>query len=394
MLKNIGTVLFLYISVVSVWGQTNEINRILQEIEQNNNEIKAYASWIESRKLALKTQNNLPDPQVGVYYLPWGEHQTGDYSEFQVTQSFEFPTVYSVRSKLIDKQYTQLELEYAEKRKSVLLPAKQYCLQLVYLQKKKEVEEKRVQQAQQVFNHISEMYNSEEVSLLDVNKAKISWIQEQFRVTELETKMQNVLLTLQQLNGGNEIMFSPSSYETEIEIDPVDSLWVEKQNRDPELRSLNQQEEVALQNYKLSKNKGLPNLTAGYNYQGVSGSNYSGIYGGLSIPLWSNRNKVKSAASAYQYSQSLNQVAAQSHYAEFQKQYNNYQVLKSKYTEYVSTLSDLNSESMLLEAYHLGQISYLEYFMELQFYRDAMDTMLKMEMEMHVLKASLLDYQL
>ena len=51
---------------------------------------------------------------------------------------------------------------------------------------------------------------------------------------------------------------------------------------DPELKILLDQEKVAKQQIKLSKNKSLPNLTAGYNYQGVSGSTYSGIYGGVS----------------------------------------------------------------------------------------------------------------
>jgi outer membrane protein TolC len=394
MYKNIGSVLCVYFCIGMGWTQTREISRILHEIEQNNKEIKAYSSWIESRKLALKSQNNLPDPQAGIYYLPWGEHQTGDYTEFQITQSFEFPTVYGARSKLIEQQQIELNWIYAERRKSVLLPAKQYCLQLVYLSKRKEIEQIRTQQAQQVFDHISQLFKNDEVGILEVNKAKISWIQEQFKVAEIENEQQNILLVLQNMNGGTEVVFQPSEYEMSLELAHLDSIWSQKKESDPELKKLDQQEQVALQKLKLSKNKRLPKLTAGYNYQGVSGSNYSGVYGGISIPLWSNRSKVKSAATEYQFQQSFSNAELLNGYTIFQKRYNDYQVLKSKFLEYESTLSGLSSEAMLLNAYHLGEISFMEYFIELRFYREAIDSMLEMEVELYELQAILLDYQL
>ncbi|MEQ9007794.1 MAG: hypothetical protein RLP12_07915 [Ekhidna sp.] len=92
-------------------AQSTSIESILREVEQNNQELKALSQYAESRALELKSGNNLPDPQLGAYYLPFGEHSTGDYSEFQVSQSFEFPTVYSTRRNLIDKQTDQLQLD-------------------------------------------------------------------------------------------------------------------------------------------------------------------------------------------------------------------------------------------------------------------------------------------
>ena len=62
----------------------------MQEIEKNNSELKAYSSLMESKVLERKSGNNLPDPEVGVYYLPFGNHIGGDYSEFQISQSIEF----------------------------------------------------------------------------------------------------------------------------------------------------------------------------------------------------------------------------------------------------------------------------------------------------------------
>ena len=115
------------------FAQSTQTDQVLQEIEQNNKELNAFQSLMESRKLDFKSRNNLPDPQVAAFYLPFGEHNTGDYSEFQVSQSFEFPTVYAARSKWIDKQTDQLQLEYDQRRQDILLPAKKYCLELICL---------------------------------------------------------------------------------------------------------------------------------------------------------------------------------------------------------------------------------------------------------------------
>jgi outer membrane protein TolC len=375
-------------------AQNKEIEKVLQQVEQNNKELQAFASLIESKKLELKSSNNLPDPQLGAYYLPWGEHNTGDYSEFQISQSFEFPTVYSSRNKLIKNQQTQLELEFASKRQAILLSAKEYCLELIYLEKKETLEQKRVQQSKKVFNQLKELYKKEEVGILDFNKAKVAWMQEQFKVSKIEVEKKNVRLLLKNLNGENPIDFTAENYTTRISIEPIDSVWCKKKKLDPNINLLQKEEELALQNVKLNKQKSLPNLTAGFNYQGVASSNYSGIYGGISIPLWSNKNKVKAAKASYNFQQMNTNSETLKVYAEFEKQYNEFQILLSKFQEYQATLNGLNSDALLLKSYELGEISFMEYYLELKFYQNAVNAMVEMERQIHQQKAEILKYQL
>lgn len=367
---------------------------ILQEIEQNNASLKAFSSLIESERLVLKTENNLPDPQAGAFYLPFGDHSTGDYSEFQITQSFEFPTVYGARSNLIETQVSQNVLRYKLKRQEILHPAVQLLHQLVFLDKKRSVVVERTLQAKTVYTQLQKLYELEQIGILEVNKGKIAWVQEQFKIDQLDADKKNILLQLQSLNGGKEIQFDPSVFVESLKIAPQDSIWANKKYTDPELLLLNQRQEVARQQIKLSKNQTLPNLTAGYNYQGVAGSNYSGIYAGVSIPLWSGRNTVKAAEAQYQYHVSNSNATQNLAFSEFSKQYNQYQILLIKYTEYRQTLSGLESDALLKEAYELGEFSFMEYYVELQFYQKALDSMLEMENQLHLLKSDLLKHQL
>ena len=394
MYKEIVFAFSVYLLSFAVNAQTNNITRILQEIEQNNKELQAYSSLMESKQLELKAGNNLPDPQAGFYYLPFGNHSTGDYTEFQISQSLEFPTVYGARNVLIEKQQGQMELEYASKRLAVLLPAKKSMLELVFLNNSIAVEQTRVEQAKKVVDQVQELFEKEQVGILEVNKAKIAWMQEQFKVEQIENNRQNILLLLQNLNGGIEVSFNQPDFEDNLNLAALDSIWQNRQLADPSIKILKQKEEGALQQIKLSKSKSLPNLTAGFNYQGVSGSNYSGVYGGLSIPIWSNRNMVKAAQARYQYQQSYSNVQSLAAYVDFQKQYNNYQILLRKFQEYQSTLSGLNSDALLLEAYELGEISFIAYYMELKFYRQAFDSMLEMEKQLNQLNAEIMSFEL
>ena len=111
----------VYLFFGKVFSQSTEMEKVLSQIEQNNKELKAYQSYINGQQLLNKSGNNLPNPEVLGYYLPFGEHQSDDYSEFEVSQSFEFPTVYLARNKWNKLQEDQLEVMYTKKRQEILI---------------------------------------------------------------------------------------------------------------------------------------------------------------------------------------------------------------------------------------------------------------------------------
>ena len=381
------------LSLVSI-AQNSEIIRILEEVERNNNELKAFAALMDGEQLKLKASNNLTNPQVDAYYLPYGNHSTGNYTEFQIAQSFEFPTVYGARKNLTDERIKDIELAFVAKKQQVLLTAKKYCLELIILNKKFAIEQTRVEQAKKVFEHVRVLYEKEQVAILSFNKAKIAWLQEQFSIQKIELQQQGLLVELKNLNGGNPVEIASDEFADNYTLLPVESVWQEKFLSDPYLISLQQKEIIALQEIKLSKNVSLPNLAVGYNHQGYSGEYYSGFYGGISIPLFGNKNKVKAAQANFQYQQSYSNVLTIETKTAFEKQYIEYALLLEKFNEYNQTLAGLNSDALLLEAYELGELSFMEYYLELQFYRQAFDTLLDMEKQLNLLKAELLKHQL
>ncbi len=394
MQKNIVFALCGCLLSFGVFAQSNGIDSILRSVETNNKELQAYLKFIDSKKLELKSNNNLPDPQLDAFYLPNGDFSGGNYTEFQLSQSIEFPTVYGARKNLIESQQQTLQFNYAVRRQEILAQTQNLCLELIYLDKQKSVEQERLTRSKKVYEQAEELYKKEEKSVLEFNKAKVAWIQQQFKVQEIESSRQNLLLSLKNLNGDNEISWNLSTYTSDIAILSKDSLWQEKLAKDPGLQKIQQQELLAQQTLKVAKNQSLPDLSLGYNYQGVQGANYSGVYAGVSIPLWNNKHKVKAAKSNLEY-QSLNlQSATLIVQVEFEKQYNEYELLLLKYNELKNSLSNLNSGDLLLKGYENGEFSFMQYYIELSFYNDAYDTLLKMESDLQQRKAQLLKHQL
>lgn len=376
------------------FGQDAGMEGILQQISQNNRQLKAYQSYIASQNLGNKSGNNLPDPQASAYYLPFGEHISGDYYEYQVSQQFEFPTVYAARSKRINEQQELLELEYDVMRQEVLLQAKKQLLELQILQQREELEQKRLEQAQQVYKQIQRLFDAEQIGILELNKAKIAWLQQQFEIDQIEIRIKNTLQELEKLNGGNPVQTEQIRSFEDTEVAEVQALWEEKQSADPEIQMLLARESLAEQQVKLEKNEVLPDLTIGYNYQGVKSSNYSGFLGGLSIPLWNSKNKVKAAEAYLEFAQANAGAETAELYTRFQENYQQFQLLKRKYEEYQDTFKNLNSEELLFKAYELGEFSFLDYYREVEFYRQAYNNMLEMQKELFQLKAELLKHQL
>ncbi|PRX39453.1 TolC family protein [Salegentibacter salegens] len=389
----VSTICGILISIGS-FAQSPGVKIILDEISQNNRQLKAYQSYIASKDLGNKTENNLQDPQVSAFYLPFGEHETDDYYEYQVSQRFEFPTVYSARNKRIEKQKELLEFEYKTIRQEVLLIAKKQLLELQILQKRKKLEQERVEQAKQVYEQIQRLFKAEQIGILELNKAKVAWLQEQFEMDQIEMEIKNTFLELQKLNGGNAINEDQLYLMEDNELASMQTLWQEKLSTDAEVQQLNARETLAEQQLKLEKNKILPDLSIGYNYQGVNSSNYSGFLGGLSIPLWNSKNKVKAARANLEYSQANTGAETAELFTQFQEDYQQYQLLKRKFEEYEGTFKDLNSEELLFKAYKLGEFSFLDYYREVEFYRQAYNKKLEMEKELLQLKATLLKHQL
>lgn len=93
MKKIIYILLPLLVLVVKVNGQIT-IDSVLVNIAKNNKTIIANNKYWEAKNLEYQTGLNPYNPKVDYDYLIGTPENAGNQTDFAVTQSFDFPTVY------------------------------------------------------------------------------------------------------------------------------------------------------------------------------------------------------------------------------------------------------------------------------------------------------------
>lgn len=380
-------------SLMSLYGQDNAKD-FIYEIEHNNKDLLSLQLTLRSDSLKNKAERNLPDPEISYYYLPLGNHSNGDYNEVQISQSVKFPTYYSHASRLNKEQHKCSRMQYRVMRQEVLLNAVHTYNSSVYYSLRIQSQLEQTNRLERIYNNIKQLHEGGEVSVLVANKAKVAWLKSTYDLEDLQSRLNMTVQELKMLNGGQSMVIEPTQYFGGLDSVSFDSLWQIVNKFNASFNALRQKVNVQEKYIGVQKSQSMPNLTAGYNRQGISGDIYSGVYAGVSIPLWSNRYKVKAAKMELQASEANLDAQVTETKLELRAMYDKYILLFKRYQNYKTELQTLQPEPMLLQAYQLGEISYYEYFIEQQFYSNAHNELLSLELELYQLYNQLVKHQL
>ena len=372
-------ILITVLAVASPAAAQQTIDAVLQQIERNNTTLEALRKQTEADKLQNKTGITLPDPEVSFDYL-WGDPSSiGNRKDFGVTQSFDIATIAGSRRRVADAQNGLLDVEYRAGRMAVLLEAKQTCIQLIYYNALKAELEQRLAHAQAVADFYDRQLADGNANRLEVNKARLSLSAAQGELRRNEVERTNLLAELQRLNGGEPIVFEQAAYAQPVLPQDFEAWYDEAAAANPVLAYARQNVELKRREMKLGKLSGLPQISAGYMSELVPESNFRGITLGLSVPLWSNRNRVKQAKAAVVAAELQQKDATVQFYERLRNQYGRTLGLQRTAGEYRKALAELDNTQLLRKALDAGEISLLDYIVELGLYYTTVDEALAAE---------------
>lgn len=355
------------------------IDAVLQQIERNNTTLEALRKQTEADKLQNKTGITLPDPEVSFDYL-WGDPSAiGNRKDFGVSQSFDIATIAGSRRRVADAQNGLLDVEYRAGRMAVLLEARQACIQLIYYNALKAELEQRLAHAQAVADFYDRQLADGNANRLEVNKARLSLSVAQGELRRNEVERANLLSELQRLNGGEPVAFEQAAYAQPVLPQDFEAWYDRAAAANPALAYARQNVELKRREMKLGKLAGLPQISAGYMSELVPESNFRGITLGLSVPLWSNRNRVKQAKAAVVAAELQQKDATVQFYERLRNQYNRTLGLQRTAGEYRKALAELDNTQLLRKALDAGEISLLDYIVELGLYYTTVDEALAAE---------------
>lgn len=372
----------------------NEIADVLQHIETNNKTLRAENGLNKTRKLEARTGNYLANPTVELNQL-WADGSTGgNVNELAVVQSLDFPTVYSHKNKIAGLRAATSDYQFAASRQQILLSAQQICQEIIYLRKQKKLLEERFQNASSLFNLYEKRLERGDANQLEFNKIQLEQLNTRNEMRLNQTALKAALQQLQNLNGGIPVEFTAEDYPGIVALPGFAQIESEYMAADPALKDLSGQSEIAEREIRLTRAQSLPKFDIGYRRNGGSEEKLNGFRIGMSIPLWENKNTVKRAKAQFEYTTALLEDKQQTVKSNLQQLYEQAEALQLSRSEYQQILSGQHSTELLNKALQAGQISMIDYFIEITTLYESRQNYLNVERDYFNTVAQLFQYKL
>mgnify|MGYP000055303870 FL=1 len=342
----------------------NSIEQVLKNIETNNKELQANAQLITSQKLEAKTDNNLPDPTFSYAHL-WGAKDKNEtIGELVVSQSFDFPSLYATRNKLNRLKAGAYDSQADVFRQDKLLQAKEVCLDIIMLRQQKQILEERLRNAEVLAEMYAKRLQTGDANALETNKINLELLNVRTEASLNETALRNKMQELNTLNGNIPVVFEESRYPLTPFPSDYQILKSEVLSADRTLMALGNESLVARKQIAVNKSQWLPKLELGYRRNTETGTPFNGVVVGFSFPLFENRNKVKIAKAQALNIDLQKENATLQVESELSQLYREAKALHNSMEEYKKTFRSQQDLALLKQALTGGQISMIEYFVE------------------------------
>lgn len=343
--------------------QAQNIADVLQSIERNNKELQAQLQLTEAAKMEVQTQNSLSDPTID--YSPFFAKGVDGVasSELVVSQEFDFPTLYAARRQSGKLQQEVLDRQQQAVRRTILLDAKNLCLDLIRLNQEKALLDARKKNADELLTLFEKRLQEGDAGILEVNKIKMERMNVQTEVTQNNAAHRSALQSLLAMNGNLPLEFTADTYPQIEKISDYNALYDEIMLTDADLLASDAAARAAAKEVSVNKQNWLPKLSVGYRRNTSLDEKSNGFLIGGSIPLFSNRKKVKIArAQEVGARLQLDNARLQAE-ATVQSRYNEVLQLQEAMKAYDVPLMH-ETLDMLKQAVMAGQLSIIEYYVE------------------------------
>lgn len=378
-MKRITLFIATILALTGIEAQESSIGQVLRNIETNNKELQANARLISSQKMEAKTDNNLPDPTLSYAHL-WGSKDKNEtIGELVVSQSFDFPSLYASRAKLNRLKTNSIDGQASVFRQSVLLQAKEICLDIIMLRQQKQILQERLRNAEELCAMYKKRLQTGDANILETNKINLELLNVKTEASLNDTALRNKLEELNTLNGNIPVVFEAEDYPSVAFPSDYQMLKTEVLTTDPTLQALANESAAARRQIGINKQGWLPKLELGYRRNTESGTPFNGIVVGFSIPIFENRSKVKIAKAQSMNTDYLKENATLQAESQVAQLYREAKTLRSSMDEYEKTFQAQQDLVLLKQALTGGQISMIEYFVEVSVVYQSKQNYLQLE---------------
>lgn len=369
------------------------IDDIVASVERNNNGLKASLAQMSADSINLRTSNNLEDPRIAFEYN-FGDRE-GDKWGIGISQAFDWPALYGERATANRHRSNALAAAARAEAVETRLAARLLCLEIVRTNRLIDAQQLILNNVNELYALYSKAFEHGESSIIDLNKIKLERIAAVQALEELKSSRNSLKQQLAGMNGNKPfdgIVLDALNMYPADELRDIDFYRNLCATANPQAEYFAHLDNSIKSDVKAAKMGWLPKFELGYKYTNELGEGFNGVTAGVSIPLFSNKRKV-AAAKAEALTNELRQASlGNENTSRINDEYARAVSLRSQLTQYGDVIADNANFTVLRKALDGGQITLLNYLLELRYFLDAKQKYLNLEHSYHATLASLARY--
>ena len=384
-------ILLLFASNLLVAASAQDFTSLLQSIEQNSLHLKAERMKVDASAAEASLANVLDAPEVGFDYL-WGSHGIGNRVDVEVSQSFDFPSVYSKRNRLIMEQQRVAELDYLNERQKLLVRAHKMCIEVVYYNTVLKHFEKDLEDTRATAEAYQKLFERGEATIIDRNKSKQAYVMYQAEFLETAAMRRVLLEELKNLNGGVPVSIADTFFSHEPLPADFEQWMAENIDKHPSFQAAKQKIKAEEMELQMARSEWLPKFKVGYMGELGRDERYQGLTAGISVPVWSAAKKAKAAKCRLDAAQMEAKDAENELLSQLKAVYSQVLELQKSCQMVLSYMKDCDNDIYLHKSFNAGQITLLTYLQEQQYMHEMFVKNIAIERDLELRKAELCIY--
>ena len=352
----------------------------MAQIAQNNTTLKALHRQMQASVLANGSNLCLSDPEAEVAYLVGTPKGVPNRTNVSLTQSLDWDVLLGRRRALAKANNQVAYSDYRRAVQQVLTEADEQFTSLVYYNKLCGELSQRQTLAEEIERLYQQKFERGDINQLEVNKVRLNASVCRADWARANNERQQILANLQRLNGGHAVAFTDTVYPLQGKALPP---LVDFQSALAGSLAVQTAQAAVAQSeaeIKVAKAEGLPALTVGFQGEYIKQNNYSGLSLGFTVPIWGNsRKKIRKAEAELAANRLTVDDVIYQERAQVAKLYASAQQLQQAANALQKDMQLMNNDQLLRRSLELGQISLLDYLLELSFYYTARTSQLEAE---------------
>ncbi|WP_289875406.1 TolC family protein [Duncaniella muris] len=369
----------LALTVCSV--SASDFDKVLNTVVSNNMALKYADAENQAAIASLKSENTLDAPEIGFESL-WGAKGIGDKRNFSISQGFDWPGVYTARREAIRK--SQAAMQYLQE--SAMIEARQevrlLLIDIIYAKQRIAATEKICDGLSSLQKTFRKAVDEGNETKLDYNKSVIEKIAAERELKTLRGEYAAMLASLRAMNGGKEVEDLVASVGDVYPEVNLASLRPDVENlraKDPAIAAMKADAEVQKSLLKVEKQSLLPGFTLGYSHEWEMGDRFNGFSVAVSLPFITGNKKVKASRLQVRASEMQQEMELIRLSAAMSGDYEKALQYRELLDQYEDIMNDNSDFELLKKAFDGGQINFLTYMQELNYFlaarRDFLETL-------------------